>query len=188
MTSDVSDPRYDELFEPLSLSLGHVVFAATALEKALLADLVQRRVIRDGPEEVFGGRLVSRLLNKPAGVLLDELRQLGYEAELAAELATVIDGRNHFIHHLFEDPEFIEVFASRRGVDQIVARVESLVQSIYTAAGKLRPGLAADTSRLFGRSTAELLGALKHLDLSEIDDADLRRQLEAVRTLPDGFP
>lgn len=180
-----SDGVYDEFFEPLSLALGHLVFGAAVLEKAMFTDLIQRRVIRDGPGEVFGSQLVSRLLRKPAGVLLEALRQLGYEEDLADELATVIDSRNHFIHHLYEDPEFIEVFAIRQDVDQIVARVETLVQSIYVAVRKLQPDLSTGMRQIFGRSTPQLLDVLKSLDLEDIHDVELRRQLEAVQGLPD---
>ena len=82
----------------------------------MLADLIQRQVIRDGPEDVFGKKLVWRLERQPAGVLLAALRQMGYEEALAGEISAVIDGRNHFVHHLFEDPEFIKVFGSQEGI------------------------------------------------------------------------
>src|SRR4051794_16788052 len=102
MTSVDFSSTYDELFEPLSLALGHLVFGAAVLEKAMLTDLIQRRVVRDGPEEVFGKRLVSQLERKSARALLVGLRRLGYDENLSEEIVTVIDGRNHFVHRLLE--------------------------------------------------------------------------------------
>ena len=155
------DSIYDELFEPLALAIGHIVLAATLLEKSLLADLVSRRVIRDGPEEVFGKQLVVPLERQPAGVLLAALRQLGYEEDLAEEIAIVIGGRNHFVHHLFEDPDFIKVFATRRGVAHIVGRAEELTEDIYRVVKKLEPGVKSGAEAMFGGSSSDLLQAVE---------------------------
>jgi hypothetical protein len=176
---------YDEFFEPLSLALGHLVFAAAALEKTLFTDLVRRRVIRDGPEAVFGGQLISKLLRKPAGALIRALRALGYQEGIAEELTGVVERRNHFIHHLFEDPEFITVFAAREGMEQIVARVEALVEDTYGVAKKLEPEVSSGVEQVFG-TPPHLLSVVKDLDPGEIDDAELRCLLEAVQRLP-GF-
>jgi hypothetical protein len=185
-TSDSRSP-YDEFFEPLSLALGHLVFAAAALEKALFTDLVQRRIKRDGLEGVFGDELISRLVRMPAGALLNALREFGYGDELAKEIATAIDSRNRLIHHLYEDPDFIEVVAQRKGLDGIVERVEALVESIHVIVVKLEPGLASSTEQIFGGPPMHLLSQLQDLDLDAIDDEDLRKQLKAIRSFPDDF-
>lgn len=165
--------------------MGHLVFAATLLERAMLTDLIQRRVFRDGAEKVFGAELVTRFERKPAGALLDALRDLGYGDDLAAEIATVIDGRNHFVHRLFDDPEFIEVFAARDGVDAIVERVEGLIADIYAVIRTLEPEVTAGAEAMFGRSGPELLALLREADPKELGDGELRRQLEALRGIPD---
>jgi hypothetical protein len=187
MTNVDPDAVYDEFFEPLSLALGHLVFGAAMLEKAMLADLIQRRVIRDGPEEVFGKQIVSRLERKSAGALLPELRELGYEGLLADEIASAIQGRNHFVHHLFEDPEFIKVFAGREGLGRLAARVETVVSDIYGVVKKLEPEVASGMEAVFQRSAPELLELVKEIDPDEFGDGEERRQLEAIQELPDEF-
>jgi hypothetical protein len=186
MTPATSAP-YDELFEPLALSLGHLVFAATILERAMLADLIQRRVFRDGAEKVFGAELVTRFERKPAGALLKALRDLGYREDFATEIAAVIDGRNHFMHRLFEDSQFIEVFAARDGIGAIVERVEILIADIYTVIAKLEPQVTAGTEEMFGRSAPELLALLRETDSEEFGDGEIRSQLEALRGIPDSM-
>jgi hypothetical protein len=187
MTADVSNDRYDEFFEPLSLALGHLAFAAMTLERAMLADLVQRRVFRDGAEEVFGRQLVTRLERKPAGVLLEALRELDYAPDLAAEIADVIDRRNHFVHHLFDDPEFIEAFAARDGIGLVVKRVEALVSDIHVVTMRLEPQVSAGAEAMFGRSPSELLQLLRETDPDDFGEGELRRQLEALRQIPDSL-
>jgi hypothetical protein len=176
---------YDELFEPLALALGHLAFGAMALEKAMLADLIQKRVIRDGPEKVFGQGLVTELERKPAGVLLPELRRLGYEESLAEEIASVIQDRNHFIHHLYDDPDFIRAVGQRKGIEEIVSRIERLVDRLAKVVKKLEPGVTAGMQQMFGRTSGELLALLRGIDLDEFEEGDLRRQLEALQGLPD---
>lgn len=169
----------------MSLALGHLVFGAAVLEKAMLADLIQRRVIRDGPEEVFGRRLVSLLERKPAGVLLAALRKLGYEDEIAEEITAVIDDRNHFVHHLFEDPEFIGALVARDGVEGMVTRIETLIEDIYGVVKRLEPGVPAGMETMFGRSSPELLDLLREIDPRDFEDGEEHRQLEALQGLPD---
>lgn len=187
MGADRSSDQYDEFFEPLSLSLGHLVFAAMTLERAMLVDLVQRRVFRDGAEEVFGKQLVVRLERMPAGALLQALRELGYEPDLAAEIAAVIDRRNRFVHRLFDDPEFLEAFASRQGIDPLVARVEALIADIHAVTMRLEPQVSAGAEAMFGRSAPELLELLREFDPQEIEEGELRRQLEALRRIPESL-
>jgi hypothetical protein len=187
MSSVDPESIYDELFEPLALAIGHMVLAATLLERGLLVDLIQRKVGRDGPNEVFGQGLVTKLERQPAGVLLAALRELGYEVDLAAEITAVIGGRNHFVHHLFEDPEFIKAFATREGVDQLVERVEELTEDIYRVVKKLEPGVTSCAEAMFGGSSSDLLQAVKQINPVEIDDDELRKQMEALQTFPDDF-
>lgn len=151
----------------------------------MLADLIQRRVIRDGPEEVFGRRLVSRLERKPAGVLLAALRTLGYGDRIAEEITAVINGRNHFVHHLFEDPEFIEVQSARDGIEGMVSRVETLIEDIYGVVKRLEPEVTAGMEAMFGCSSPELLALLREIDLRDVEDEEERRQLEAIQRLSD---
>jgi hypothetical protein len=176
---------YDELFEPLALALGHLAFAAMALEKAMLADLIQRRVIRDGPEEVFGQGLVTRLERKSAGLLLLELRLLGYEEPLAKRIASVIQERNHFIHHLYDDPNFIRALGERKGVEMIVLRVEEVVDRLYQVVKELEPGVTAGMQQMFGRTSDELFVLIKEIDPDDLKDEELRQQLEALQGFPD---
>jgi hypothetical protein len=185
VSSGDSESPYDELFEPLALAIGHMVLAAAQLEKGLLVDLIQRKVGRDGPSKVFGDRLVFQLERQPAGVLLAALRQLGYEEDLAEEIAEVIDGRNHFVHHLFEDPEFIKAFATREGVDRIVGRVEELSEGIYRVVKKLEPSVTSGAEAMFGGPSSDLLQTIKRIDPAEIDDDELRKQMEALQAFPD---
>ena len=140
---------------------------------------------RDGPEEVYGNQIVSQLDRLPAGALLKLLRDIGFEEDLAGEIAEVISGRNLFVHHLFEDPEFIKAFAMREGVDQIVERVESLTERIYSLVKKLERETISGAEAMFGRSGPEVLQAIKQIDLDEIDDDELRKQIEALQVIPE---
>lgn len=180
------EPIYDELFEPLALSIGRMVVGAAVLEKALLVDLIRRRVGRDGASEVFGRHLVSQLERQPAGALLKSLRKLGFEKDLAEEIAEVIVGRNHFVHHLFDDPAFIKAFATREGVDQIVQRVERLTEALYRVVKKVEPGMISGAEAMFGQSGTDLLQAIKQGNPDEIDN-DLREQFEALQAFPADF-
>lgn len=184
MTSADPEPVYDELFEPLALALGRLVVGAAVLESTLRLGLIQRKVRRDGPEEVFGNQVVSQLDRLPAGALLKLLLEIGFEEDLAEEIAEVIRGRNLFVHHLFEDPEFIKAFATQGGVDQIVERVESLTEGIYSLVKRLEGETISGAEAMFGRSGPELLQAIKQIDLTEIDDDGLRKQIEALQVVP----
>lgn len=175
---------YDELFEPIAVALGHLTFGAMVLEKAMLADLIQRRVIRDGPAEVFGQGLVTQLERKPAGVLLPELRRLGYEEALAERIADVIQERNHFIHHLFEDADFLRAVGQREGIDRIVFRIEALVSRLYQVVKELEPGVASGMEKMFGCTSDELLGLIKQIDPEDFEDREYRQQLEALQDFP----
>lgn len=181
------ESAYDELFEPLSLALGHLVFGAAALEKAMLADLVQRRVIRDGAEKVFGQGLVTELERKSAGALLRRLRELGYEESLAERIAVVIEERNYFIHHLYEDPDFIHALGHREGVEKVVSRVEALVARLHEVVKELEPRVTSGMQEMFGCSLADVLDQIRQIDPNDFEDSEERRQLEAIQGVPDDF-
>lgn len=183
------DPHLQEVgsrLEPLMLVLGQLLFAAAVLEKALLVDLIQRRVIRDGAEEVFGARLVSRLETKTAGALLVELQPLEYDEALAAELVDVIDRRNHFVHHLFDDADLFGAMTDDGGFGRLAARVEALTGDIFSVVSKLEPGVTEGMSKIFG-SPRQILASVRQLDPTTIEDDEVRRQLEAMQALPDDF-
>ena len=179
------EPAYDELFEPLALALGHLVLGMAFLEKAMLTDLIQRQVVRGGAEAVFGRGLVTELERRPAGKLLSNLRELGYEEELAERIADVIRERNHFIHHLYADPEFMRAWAQRKGIEEIVLRVEALATRLHELTRELEPAVTAGLNEMFGCSPVDLLDQIKQIDPNELDDAGIRGQLEALQEFPD---
>jgi hypothetical protein len=184
MIANGAESLYDDLIEPLSLALGHLVFAGAVLEDAMLADLIHRRVGRDGADQVFGKGIVASLERKPAGALLRALREVGYDEPLAEDMARAIDGRNHFIHHLFEDPEFMEAVAKRDGIDRVVTRVEALVQGIYGVVRRLEPGMTSGLQAMFGRSAADLLAVIRDIDPDDFEGQE-RLQLEALQKIPE---
>src|SRR5215213_7532311 len=141
MPTVVTETSYDERFEPLALALGHLVVAAALVERALLSDLVARRVIRDGAAAVFEAGLVSDFERKTAGALLRRLRKLGYEAELAARLDAAIEQRNIFIHRLFDDPRFIRSLAGE-SVEPMCAEIEELVAEFYGLLAHIEPEIS----------------------------------------------
>lgn len=178
---------YDELFEPLALAIGRMVVGAAVLEKALLVDLIQRRVGRDGLNEVLGKQPISQFERLTGGLLLERLRELDFQEDLAEEIAEVIKARNHFVHHLFDDPEFIKAYAAREGIEQIVERVEALTTAIYRAVKRIEPDMTSGAEAMFERSGTDLLRAIKQIDPDEIDDGLLREQFEAIQAFPDDF-
>ncbi len=73
----------------------------------------------------------------------------------------------------------------REGVDQIVERVESLTERIYSLVKKLERETTPGAEAMFGRSGPEVLQAIKQIDLDEIDDDELRKQIEALQVIPE---
>jgi hypothetical protein len=172
-----------ERFDSLALALGRLVLAASVLEKAMLADLLSRKVIRDGAEAVFGQRLVTKLERKPAGALLPYLRDLGYAEDLANSIAVVVAGRNHFIHHLFDDAGFVAAIASGDFADPL-ERVERLTEDIYRVVKELEPQVTSGVEEVFGKDATQIHDTLRGIDPALIEDTDERSLLEAIQRLP----
>ncbi len=75
----------------------------------------------------------------------------------------MIFGRNHLVHHLYMDPEFVLVLASRLGVGRIVGRVEELTRRIYGVVEKVKQGVEVGVEAVFGKTSDELLRSSNNL-------------------------
>jgi hypothetical protein len=135
------------------VALGNLVIAAALLERALLADLIARRIITEGSEQTIGRQILSRLERRTAGALLDELRNLGYEDDLVEVVAPAIEGRNFFVHRILDDPAFIALVTRREGTQaqDLVTRVEASVEVIHFALAALEPGVTEGVEAVFLR-------------------------------------
>jgi hypothetical protein len=93
MTIDDSqlDPEHGHA-APLLMAVGRLVLAGAALENVLLVDIAMRDIDRAGTVRDELGRELSELEGRPAGKLLERLRNLGIPDELdgskAAHLTT----------------------------------------------------------------------------------------------------
>lgn len=167
----------DEKTSPLLVALGQLLISATGLEKGLLIEIARLRAEDEGLSEELG-RELSRLERLPAGALRDELRKFELPDDLNVRIADAIDGRNHVVHHLMEDPDMIRVVTAGEGVDEMVERITSLAadcaelatELIVVAAQRLAPMLPPDT-----------LQTLLTCDLDTIADPQMRKQIEAMR-------
>jgi len=175
------EPAYDELFEPLALAIGRLVVGGAVLERTLLIELIWRQVGRDGADAVFGRGLIADLERESGGALLRRLVSLEFPEESAEKVREVIRGRNHFVHRLLEDPEFLKAYASREGVDPIVQRVEALTGDLYAVIGELEAGAISGVESMFGLSGPAMLELIKDVDPDAVDDETMREQLVALR-------
>lgn len=73
--------------------------------------------------------------------------------------------------------------AEREGVKRIINRVEALVTDIFSVVMRLEPAVTESMKLIFG-SPLEMLASLRKIDASVVEDEELRRQLEAMQSIP----
>jgi hypothetical protein len=176
----------DERAAPLLHAIGRVVWAAAALEKVLLMEIVRLRHKRDGvfPPEVE----LAKLELATAGQLLNQLRDLLLPDDLVKRIEAAIEGRNRLIHHPLENPEMVRAIASGEGVAAVLEKIDRLALDCGELAVELHTVAAARLEVMLGTSREELLAMLNAVDLETIEDPRLRDQLEAVRAFGDLYP
>jgi predicted RNase H-like nuclease len=172
----------DEQLTPLVQAIGRAVLGAAALEKILLVDFLHIYGRKHGLRGELEQEL-SELERKPAGKLLERLRGLGLENDLAARIESVIHRRNELIHHFMEDPDVLSAFQTGDGVGRLVDRVNALAIDCQQIINEISPHAFSGLQELLGGTLSKLLDVLQSADLHEVSDPKLRTQLQGLRTV-----
>jgi hypothetical protein len=175
------DPM-DEEFALLAQSIGRAVMDAAALEKVLLVDIVNRMAQREEQREELD-RELRELERRPGGKLLEKLRQLGLNTEMAARIQAAIVRRNRLIHHYMEEPEVMAALMTGAGIDALVGDVDSLAVECQQIVNLIAPDAFAGLQQFLGANLPQLLHALTALDLDLVEDPTLRQQLATLKEL-----
>lgn len=173
----------DERAVALLLPMGHVVWAAGALEKSLLLELTRLRGERDG--QLPAEEEISKLERLTAGPLLEHLRKLELPSDLTERIADAIDRRNGLFHRAFEDPDLVRAVAHGERLDAQVKRVEQLAIDCGELAVELQLVATKRLTAMLGIPLEQMVELARSVDVDSIEDARSRRQLEAVRALGD---
>jgi hypothetical protein len=178
----------DEASAPFFLAIGRAVLAVSGLEKMLLLEIAGLLTEHESVESLAAkpelGEELSKLERLTAGGLLRELRKLDLAPDLDKRIGDVIDRRNNLIHHLGNDPQVIKALAGD-GMDAVVTRIEQLALDSAALAAELHVVAAAKLEAMVGKSQAELFEIFKAVDPMTIENADERRQVEAIQELGD---
>jgi hypothetical protein len=158
------DPM-DEEFALLAQSIGRAVMGAAALEKVLLVDIVNRMAQREELEQEL-----RELERRPGGKLLEKLRQLGLDIEMAARIQAAIVRRNTLIHHYMEEPEVMAALMTGAGIDALVRDVDSLAVECQQIVNLIAPDAFAGLQQFLGANLPQILHALTALDLDLVED------------------
>lgn len=175
------DPM-DEEFALLAQSIGRAVMGAAALEKVLLVDIVNRMAQREEEREGLE-RELRELERRPGGKLLEKLRQLGLNTEMAARVQAAIARRNRLIHHYMEEPEVMAALMTGTGIDALVRDVDSLAVECQQIVNLIAPDAFVGLQQFLGANLPQLLHALTALDLDLVEDPALRQQLATFKDL-----
>lgn len=181
MDDSVLDPM-DEALAPLAQAIGRAVIGAAALEKILLVDIANRVAEADGIRQGLE-RDLRELERRPAGKLLDKLRELGLDAALAARVLAAITRRNRLIHHYMEEPKVMVAFTTGAGLDELVADVDSLAIECQQIINLLAPGAFSGLLNALGVDITALVDTVANVDPAQVNDPKLRQQFEALQEL-----
>jgi hypothetical protein len=150
----------------------------------LLVDIAQRKVTHDELTAELTKELVE-LDQRPAGVLLGKLRELGIPEALGAEVERVIARRNRLIHHFMEDIQVARAVLDGEGIEQVVDRVDQLSADIQRLINEIAAAAFPGAEAALGATIPELLSAVQTVDLDSIEDDALREQLRLVHLFGD---
>jgi hypothetical protein len=181
----VDDTRLDpvdERFVPLTTAIGRTVLGAAALERVLLVDILSRTTARQGLREELAHEL-SELERRPAGTLLNKLRELQIAPDLAKRIEEAIRRRNRLVHHFLEDPTVMAVLMTDAGVDQLVQGVDALAIEIQQIINLIAPGAFAGLQHALGADIQHLVEMIKSVDLADVEDPILREQFKLLQTM-----
>lgn len=172
----------EERLQPLAQAIGRAVLGAAALERVLLVDIARRRAASDGLTQRLDRELAT-LEHKPAGRLLETLRELDIPPYLAGRIDDFIARRNRLVHRFMEDPGVFLAFVTGHGLEPLVERVDRLAADCQALVNELAPAAFSGAERVLGATFDQLLEQVKMADLDEIKDDGLRDQLEMIRNL-----
>lgn len=175
------DPIEEQL-RPLAQAIGRAVLGAAALERVLLVEIAQRRAATGGLTKRLERELAT-LERKPAGRLLKTLRETGIPQDLAGRIEELIGRRNWLVHHFMEDGDVFLAFVTGHGLEPLVERVDRLASDCQALVNEIAPAAFSGAEQVLGATLEQLLEQLRVADLGEIEDDDLRAQLELLCTL-----
>lgn len=172
----------EERLQPLAQAIGRAVLGAAALERLLVVDIAQRRATSAGVTKQLERELAS-LERKPAGRLLKVLRELAIPADLAGRIEEFVARRNWLVHRFMDDPDAFRAFATGHDIQPLVERVDQIAADCQALVNEIAPGAFSGAERALEAPFDELLTRLQALDPNEIDDDELRAQVEMARAL-----
>jgi uncharacterized protein YutE (UPF0331/DUF86 family) len=176
----------DPAFKPLAQAIGRAILGAAMVEKILLLDIAQRLANSEGMTEDLLDELKHRERHS-AGKLLERLKELGVDPELAARIDAMIGLRNNLVHHFMEDPDVLEAFFDGEGFEPIVERVDALALECQEIVNELAPGAFSGTEAAFEMTAQQIAEEIRKVDLDQVTDPALREKLRAMGAVSEHF-
>lgn len=180
----------DERATPLLLTMGRVVASVAVLEwhlKLELARFVTERVAAEGlADQAQHNKLdkeLASLRKLTGGKALNKLRKFGLPTDLDERISDVIDRRNHFVHHIMEDPVVMPAAVTGKGVEAAVAQLERLALDATELAVELHVFAADKLTALFGTTRATMIEDLLQVNPATVADPNERALLKMIQAV-----
>jgi hypothetical protein len=167
-----------------SAAIGQAVLAVAALEKCLELELLRLVAAQAGAEENLGPLLEARLASMSrmtAGQLLREVRRLGLPSDLDDRISAVITRRNDLVHHMYEDPAFVQAFLGGEHLRLAMGRLQQLAVDAAELAVELQLFAVPKLEAVFGLTQQDLVQLVKGMDAQAVTDARYRKQVDAIQ-------
>jgi hypothetical protein len=122
---------------------------------------------------------MPRLMRKPGGEALEELRSLGIGDELGDRIADILQRRNDIVHH---PAELVVLGKGLRGIDVAAAVnwVEQLVSECETLASEIGAPAFDAVFAALGKTPEQVAAQAASLDPEDVGHERLRRGVAAA--------
>jgi hypothetical protein len=190
--TDADRPRAKGYFEepdeaalPLIVALGRLVLGAAVLEKALQLEVVRAHYERahasKDPGEYGLGKVLMETERLTSGQARSQLDVLGIPEELNERIRSAVARRNALLHRPLEDADLARAIGTGEGLDEVVERIERLALDCGELGVELERFAGNRLTDILGMSRTEIAQLVADLDLSTVDNPQMRAQLEAVK-------
>jgi hypothetical protein len=149
------------------LAIGRTVWGATGLERTLLHAVNCLLAEREGLTPKLDQKL-SRLEERTAGQLHEELRNFDLPEDLDQRIDDAIKRRNAIMHRMVEEPEMVRAVVTGERIDDAVARVEQVALDCGRIAKELFLAFLPWVEVAIGKSWSGVIGLFTSLDLEKI--------------------
>jgi hypothetical protein len=168
----------------VALAIGQAVIAAGALEKVLLGEIGRRQLETEAQPTESLTRLLTDLESQPAGRLLAKLRKQGMAADLAERIDGVLTRRNRMVHGMVEDVAVATALVTGDGIEEVLSWIAGIETDCGTLIAELQPLAYESLKKRFGLDVHQAARVLTEvIDLDDIPDPDVRKDLENARAL-----